>query len=215
MGLRLKKMLSRVIRSLRGPVQRSIRRVSRPSLPRNPDGKVLIHIGCGDQNDSRYINVDTRPLPHVHHVGSVFDIDRIFPAGQADLIYMCHVLEHVSHRQLPAVLRKLHRCLKRGGVLRLSVPDFDRLTAIYREEGRIEAIIKPLMGGQENESYFHRSLFTGEYLTALLRAAGFVDIRRWQATDASYHDFDDWSRRKHRFQDKEWFVSLNLEARKE
>ena len=38
----------------------------KPKLPVNSDGKVLVHLGCGDVNSPEFINVDARPAPHVH-----------------------------------------------------------------------------------------------------------------------------------------------------
>jgi len=41
------------------------------------------------------------------------------------------------------------RILKKGGILRLSVPDFDKLVAVYNSEKKdIRTIIGPLMGGK-------------------------------------------------------------------
>ena len=45
-------------------------------MPANADGKVLVHIGCGELNDARYVNVDKRKLRHIHIVGSVEEIGR-------------------------------------------------------------------------------------------------------------------------------------------
>ncbi|MHC4105417.1 MAG: hypothetical protein ACYSR9_10785, partial [Planctomycetota bacterium] len=42
------------------------RQIVKPSLPKNSDGKVLIHVGCGKTNSPEFINVDARPLAHVH-----------------------------------------------------------------------------------------------------------------------------------------------------
>ena len=60
-----------------------------PKLPSIPDGKTLIHLGCGVLNDSRYINVDARRLPHVHYVAKA-DTLPFFPDNFADLIYACY-----------------------------------------------------------------------------------------------------------------------------
>ena len=100
-------------------------------LPKNSDGLILIHIGCGELNNKRYINVDTRPGWHIHFVESIENCQKLFPENYADLIYACHVLEHVSHLKLIKTLQGLFKCLKKGGVLRLSVPDFDVLVKIY------------------------------------------------------------------------------------
>ena len=94
-------------------------------LPRTPEGEALLHIGCGDINARHFINIDARDKPHVHIVTKdLFKLDLI-PSGFADLIYMSHVLEHVGHRSVVSVLKEMRRILKPGGVLRISVPDFE------------------------------------------------------------------------------------------
>ena len=182
-----------------------------PGFPRNPDEKVLIHIGCGELNDPRYINVDKRKMGHIHIIGSVEDLSRI-PQNYADLIYMCHILEHVSHNKVPAVLRELRKRLKNNGILRIAVPDFDKIIQVYQEVNSIELIAPPLMGGQGYPENYHASIFNLEYLSRLLSEAGFKSVRTWDSSNAEFHSFDDWSKRSTVINGKEYFLSLNLEA---
>lgn len=193
-------------------IRRIIRKFHCPKIPVNPDGKVLIHIGCGELNDPRYINIDTRPMPHIHFMNSIEDLPGIFTAEYADLIYACHVLEHISHRNLIKTIQKLYKCLKRGGILRISVPDFDTIVDMYRESNSIDSIKMPLMGGQDYKSNFHFSVFNKRYLTEILLKTGFKEVREWNPVIASNHNFDDWSRRNITWSNKEWKISLNLEG---
>lgn len=183
-----------------------------PPIPSNPDGKVLVHVGCGELNDARYINIDARSMPHVHHVTQRLDLND-FPANSIDLIYACHVLEHVSHRHLQSTLSTWHSRLKRGGILRLSVPDFDVIVEIYQDQGRdINAIKLPLFGGQEYIFNYHHSVFNHKHLTDLLNDCGFSAVRAWDPDSAAYYDFDDWARAKFELKNKRHKISLNLEA---
>jgi len=68
----------------------------KPSLPKNSDGKVLVHIGCGQKNSPEFINVDAQPFEHVHIVTDDITSLADFETGTVDLVYMCHVLEHVE-----------------------------------------------------------------------------------------------------------------------
>ena len=64
-------------------------------FPASPDGKRLLHIGCGDIDSPEFINLDARRMPHVHIVSrNIFRL-RMIPDAALDLIYMSHVLEHV------------------------------------------------------------------------------------------------------------------------
>jgi predicted SAM-dependent methyltransferase len=181
-----------------------------PILPQNKDGKVLIHLGCGPQNDPRYINVDGIPLPHVHYVSRVEKLP-MFSKNFADLIYACHVFEHISHRKLIEVLHEWRRILKDGGILRLSVPDFDKIVEVYKKENDISRIIPPLIGTHENGRFdFHRAIFNKQYLSNLLKEAGFREVREWNPDTAPYYSFTDWAgpRKLHGI----YPISLNIEG---
>ncbi len=209
-------MLTKILKKIEGFILfgpgACARKFFRRRLPDNPDGKVLIHIGCGDLQDKRYINVDSRPGWHIHYVHSIQECAGVFPPDHADLIYACHVLEHLPYADLPATLKDLRRVLKDGGILRLSVPDFDVIVGMYRERKRIEDIVSPLMGGQGYPANFHASVFNERYLTESLFKSGFRDVRPWDPATAAYHDFDDWSGRTIALCGARWHISLNLEA---
>ena len=192
-------------------VGRSARTFHQPQIPCNSDGKVLIHIGCGEFNDPRFINVDKRKMGHVHIIGSVEDLSPI-PGNYADLIYMSHILEHISHRKVLGVLIELRERLKDNGLLRIAVPDFDKIVQVYQEIGSIELIAPPLMGGQGYPENYHASIFDQEYLSRLLIEAGFKIVRTWQPDSAEFHSFNDWSKKAMVISGKEYFLSLNLEA---
>jgi len=174
--------------------------------------KVLIHIGCGVFNDKRYINVDTRPGWHIDYVDSIEHCPRLFRPDYADLIYACHVLEHISYLKIHETLKGLYHCLKRGGVLRLSVPDFRMIVKIYQEKNSIRDIMTLLMGGQGYPENFHFSVFDEDFLGEALAKAGFSEVRRWNPENAPFHNFNDWSRRQKNLYGKNWPISLNIEA---
>ena len=192
-----------------GPVARAIKS---PSFPKNTDGKVLVHVGCGELNDPRYINIDARSMPHVHYVTESLEMGQFSPES-VDLIYACHILEHVSHRKLILTLKQWFGRLKKGGVIRLSVPNFDTIINIYQDQGgSIDAIKLPLMGGQEYAFNYHYSVFNHNYLNELLQSSGFTVIRKWDPKSAPYYNFNDWAGSHFSVGGKEYQISLNLEA---
>ncbi|UCG58919.1 MAG: methyltransferase domain-containing protein [Phycisphaerales bacterium] len=182
-----------------------------PKLPRNPDGRVLIHLGCGDVASPEFINVDARPAPHVHYVRDVTDLS-VFPDGYADLVYACHVLEHIPRAKLKQTLWEWRRILRVGGVLRISVPGFDKLISLYQACAKdVQSIQAPLMGrrmGYES----HRVIFNYEYLSGLLAENGFTDIHEWDPAQVKYHDFEDWASRCVERNGERFPISLNVEA---
>lgn len=187
-----------------------IRKFRKKELPKN--GPVLIHIGCGEFNDKRYINVDTRPGWHIDYVDSIENCAKIFPPNYADLVYACHVLEHISHLNLLESVKGVYRCLKKGGVFRVSVPNFDTIIDMYDYKREIKDIVAPLMGGQGYQGNFHHSVFNEKYLKDVFLMSGFREVRRWDPKNAPYHNFKDWSSRKINLYNQEWPISLNLEA---
>ncbi len=192
-----------------GRIKRGLRP---PPFPENRDGKVYIHLGCGEINAPGFINVDAVPFSHIHYVQQVEDLS-IFPNNYADLIYASHVLEHISYRKVFEVLGEWHRVLKEGGVLRLAVPDFDKLIKVYSAENKdVQTIIKVLMGGQGYAYNVHKSVFNEKYLEELLLLVGFREVRRWDPQKVELHSFEDWASRPIKLNGKKYSISLNLEA---
>ena len=181
-----------------------IRRLMLPlELARRPE--VNIHFGCGSIVDSRFINVDARPMPHVHLVTRSPMLGQ-FPACSAHSIYGCHVLEHLSFHAQNQVLRRWLQILRPGGRLVLSVPDFDKLVDKFVQHDRDPLVIQAaLMGGQDYQGNFHCAVFTRRHLTNLLLEHGFADVANWHPSQEC-----DWPK-DHSWNDS---VSLNLTARR-
>jgi len=189
------------------------RRLVKPPLPKNSDGKVLVHIGCGSKNSPEFINVDARPFPHVHIITDNITSLPNFQNATVDMVYMCHILEHVKHGDLKKVLLEMKRVLKKGGTLRISVPDFDQIIHIYANTGKnINPIKYPLMGKQDYPYNTHYSVFNRQYLSELLQKVGFEKITNWDPNDCQYHDFEDFASHKIEVNGKKYTISLNLEA---
>ena len=208
----IRKVLFRIYSRVETFLGKMKRKVHAPSLPINEDNKVYIHLGCGEINAPGFINVDTIPFSHIHYVLDVEDLS-IFSNKYADLIYASHVLEHTSHRNSFKVLKEWYRVLKEGGILRLSVPDLDKLIEVYFAEGKdISAIMCPLTGGQGYAYNFHKSVFNEKYLTELLLSVGFKEVREWKPEEVELHTFDDWASRPIEIKGKKYPISLNIEG---
>jgi predicted SAM-dependent methyltransferase len=55
-----------------------------------------------------------------------------FSDGSVDLFYSSHTFEHIPQEHLPRAFREIHRTLRPGGAVRITVPDFDIVYAAYR-----------------------------------------------------------------------------------
>lgn len=207
------RLLQRVKRRLRRELGFVGRRLANPPLPRRGDGPMLVHIGCGDIDSPEFVNVDAQPYPHVHYVRNDITDLSMFAGESVDLIYMCHVLEHVHRTEIDGVLAEFRRVLKPGGVLRISVPDFDRLVAMYQDIGcDPDGIIAPLLGSHANEYDVHYWIFTERSLGEILLKANFSAVRSWDPLRCDHHAFEDWANRNVERDGKQYVVSLNLEA---
>jgi predicted SAM-dependent methyltransferase len=186
--------------------------IVRPPLPNLESGEKYLHLGCGDINHPKFINIDLRPAPHIHYVRQIDDLS-LFKTNTIDLIYASHCLEHFSYRKVPEVLREWYSVLKTGGILRLSVPNFDVLLNCYKDNNNdVNCIMGYLMGDQNYRYNFHKTIFTKKSIRALLKSTGFKEITEWNPGSNELTSFPDWSGRKIIINGKEYDISLNLEA---
>jgi predicted SAM-dependent methyltransferase len=175
-----------------------------------------LHLGCGDRFIPGFVHVDIRPLPHVDVV-SPLDKLTMFADNSASLVYASHVLEHFPRDQSHAVLSEWRRVLAPGGILRLSVPDFERLIEVYEKYGRdLDVVLGPLVGRQNHPYNFHYMVFDRRKLAAMLEAVGFRSVRTWDWRRTEHADVDDFSQAYYPHMDKAngTPISLNLEATK-
>lgn len=181
-------------------------------IPVGAAGRMNLHLGCGKIDHKKFINIDGYPFPHVHYVQTIDKLPQ-FKDGSVDLIYASHCLEHFSYLQTLAVLGEWCRVLKKGAVLRLSVPDFDKLVEIYILHNRDPDVILPqLLGGQNNKYNFHLTALNKVNLSRMLQAAGFADVREWQPGSDDLTTFNDFSIYKKEIAGKYYEISLNIEA---
>lgn len=142
-----------------------------------PEG-IRLHLGCGNVDIQGWINVDARPLSHVHSVDLDLQLNSFVDSSVA-AIYMCHVLEHFSQADAELMLRRLRCKLAPKGKLLLSVPDFSIICTDYLDHRDISKASKPLLGGQEYAYNFHKSIYDYNGLSVMLRLAGFGSVDSW------------------------------------
>jgi len=183
-------------------------------MPRNADGTVRLHLGCGAIDAPGYINIDLRPTSNVHFVHDVAPLE-MFADGSVNLIYASHVLAHLLVAEAKDAIGEWHRVLKRGGVLRVAVPDFAVMARMYMERVPFETILGPLMGDQGYEQNRHKSAFDEQYLRRLMEEAGFRGVERWDPATVSWHDFEDTSSKRYEINGRQYRISLNLQGVKE
>jgi len=90
----------------------------------------LLNLGCGTRYHSSWVNVDihcTGPdvIPFDLRQGIPF-VDEAF-----DVIYHSHLLEHFSKAYAAVFLKECFRVLRKGGIIRVVVPDLEEILRTY------------------------------------------------------------------------------------
>ena len=171
-----------------------------------------LHLGAGPINIQGWINVDARDDFHIHLISEDLILNE-FTDGSISEIYLCHVLEHLSFGEAEALLKRLFVKLKKGGLIRVGVPDFDKLIQVYNESGNNLSKIKlALMGGQDYLYNFHKSIYNMKNLIELLENCGYKNISTWDTLEDFGLDLGDWSSAKFSVNNKKISISLNLKG---
>ena len=95
-------------------------------------GPVFVNLGCGSRIHPMWMNVD---IAASHPAVMEYDLaDGIpLPDQSCDAVYNSHMLEHLPKHQVPAFLKECHRVVKRGGIIRIAVPDLEQICRHYLE----------------------------------------------------------------------------------
>ena len=190
-----------------------------------------LHIGCNERDfGAGWVHVDKARFPHVAH----HDVKRLpFANESVSLIYASHLFSYFDRDEAAEVLTEWWRVLKRGGTLRLAVPDYEAVARLYvrhaDDPSAVEAKgLEPVtldtfvsmifgkwrVGAGSQEVIYHRTAYDEASLRTLLLRNGFRDVRRWRWQEVDHGHFDDYSQAywPHLHKKNGTLVSLNLEA---
>ena len=120
------------------------------------------------------------------------------------------------------MLKEWRRVLKPKGILRIAVPDFDKLIEVYQNTGEINNILGPLFGKmniktqKEEIEIYHKTVYNFISLVKLLNESGFEDVVKYDWRDSVHRDYDDHSQAYYPHMEKKngTLLSLNIEAKK-
>ena len=180
--------------------------------------KVKINMGCGWRDfGPDWVHIDGGDYSHLDS-HSITELP--YEDNTVDLIYASHVLEYFDREEGCKVLKEWYRILKRGGKLRVAVPDFHSLVELYLNKGiLLEELLGPLYGKMEMgcENIYHKTTYDFNSLQSKLKLIGFKEIQRYDWRNYPIHvDNDDHSQayKPHMDKEKGTLISLNIETYK-
>jgi len=155
----------------------------------------LLDIGCGTERLKPLNGVEWDALQQANHIDLYMDGDIMhdleclplpIDSDTYDIIYMSHVLEHISWIKTIDVLKDIRRILKPKGSLEIIVPDLDKLIEAMQSKQmpdkwrrwNTENYYMNWFNGRlfNYEGNWHKAAFNLEHLTKCLIDAGFKDI---------------------------------------
>jgi predicted SAM-dependent methyltransferase len=89
-----------------------------------------VNLGCGGRFHPEWTNFDivsTGPGVIAHDLSKGIPL----PNESCDVVYHAHVLEHLRQPDAERFMRECHRVLRPGGLLRVVVPDLERICRTY------------------------------------------------------------------------------------
>lgn len=101
-----------------------------------------------------------------------------FPDESIDWIYSSHLLEHLYRSEALALLKEARRVLKRGGVVRICVPDLDHVVSLFGR-GETARALEFFFADRDASGFTrHRYMWGFGSLRDALTAAGFTEVSR-------------------------------------
>lgn len=159
-------------------------------------GKYL-YIGCGNHRLQKFTHADLNIGKNKNGSPDIFcDISQHIPLpdNHVDLIFSRGTMEHLKYAELINCLIENYRILKKGGAVRMLVPDFDLMIQKYLDK-KIEPTSDtemarwdlyeraPINGVSEtfvNSALYHDHYYLHNYdtLSKALTKCGFVNIKK-------------------------------------
>jgi predicted SAM-dependent methyltransferase len=180
-----------------------------PIYTKNTKKGLKIHLGSGNINLQGWVNIDARDFKHIHVVSDGFDL-RQFKDNSVSEFYLCHVLEHFSFLETEDFLKKLYNLLEPKGLIRISVPDINKLFFLYEKQKKLSVIKNAIMGGQSYPNDFHKSIYDYKELKKLLEKSKFKNVSTWETKEVFGQSLGDWSDGSYKFKMQSYKISLNL-----
>jgi predicted SAM-dependent methyltransferase len=168
---------------------------------------ICVNLGCGPSGIEGWINYDWGMLPLMAKTQPILkllvslgvlsdrylvkwpkfrlvDIRKRLPLSDksVDYIYCSHVLEHLEKWEAESILKECRRVLKKKGVLRVVLPDLEKVISRYRP-GKADEFCREFYGFDKDKKYLfsmfirgHEWMYDKQSFLELLKNAGFENV---------------------------------------
>lgn len=144
-------------------------------IARIPGLAFVLH-KAGAMTDTRYDEHRRKVFNQVHYLDVAKPWNQASDSLQA--VYSSHVFEHLTLAAARNCLKEAFRCLKKGGVLRLSVPDLDLMVKHYEASDAMQWATALFEATEKREKNMHHFMYNFISLEQLLRSQGFSQVVR-------------------------------------
>lgn len=179
-----------------------------------------LHFGCFNCPQDGWINTDVTPhiriarvpgLASLLHAAGKMTADRLaehrrgvfrrvrylnvtgpwpFASDSMEAVFSSHVLEHLPLHGARQCLSESHRCLSKGGILRIVVPDLDRFVGDFTREGAFDWAVHFFEANEVSEKNMHHFMYNFDSLRKLMLEAGFSAVHRRRFREGDCPDID-------------------------
>lgn len=159
-----------------------------------------VHLGCGKNIIDGWINVDLIKDPSI----MFHDLRKPLPFedNSIDFFFSEHFFEHLSKEDGVSLLKEIYRCLKPGGVSRITVPDLSLLVKLYLDNNidyynkvgfRAKTKCELLNGGMRR--WEHRYMYDSEELILVHKECGFSFCKILPHKQSNYIELNNLEKR--------------------
>tara|TARA_B100002019_G_scaffold278694_1_gene279803 strand:+ start:2717 stop:3259 length:543 start_codon:yes stop_codon:yes gene_type:complete len=178
-----------------------------------------INLGCGWRDfGSDWTHIDGGNYEHLDS-HDIYLND--YQQDSVDLIYASHIIEYFDREEIKVLLSNWKDVLKPSGILRLAVPNFEKIVSLYIKgynDYKLDNALGPLYGKMPmgNKTIYHKTTYDFQSLKKVLEDSDFKNIKYWNWEATEHSEFDDHSQAYYPHMDKEngTLMSLNVECKK-
>ena len=184
--------------------------------------QVKLHLGCGHRFLDGYTHIDiNNDVPFLDYCTEIDNL-HMFDDNTVDEIYNCGVIGYYDREESVKLLNEWHRVLKPGGILRISVVDFEKQVELYLKDKNLDStgVLGPIYGkwkyidaNGKQLCVYKKTSYDFESLKQVVTSSGFQDFKRYSWEDFFPVGYDDYSAAYVPHKDKNGtHIMLNVEC---